>query len=78
MFTPGKPPVDYQGARDVTPIAEFALQQVCLNLFHLYYKLIYDILQIFLPCGCKSFSLGWIICVTVRLSSVNKKGLNFF
>ncbi|KAJ7964765.1 protein disulfide-isomerase like 2-2-like [Quillaja saponaria] len=28
VFTPGKPPVDYQGARDVKPIAEFALQQV--------------------------------------------------
>lgn len=33
VFAPGKPPVDYQGARDVKPIAEFALQQVCLNLF---------------------------------------------
>ncbi|XP_021300734.1 protein disulfide isomerase-like 2-3 [Herrania umbratica] len=28
VFAPGKPPVDYQGARDVKPIAEFALQQV--------------------------------------------------
>lgn len=28
VFSPGKPPVDYQGARDVKPIAEFALQQV--------------------------------------------------
>ncbi|EOX93360.1 PREDICTED: protein disulfide isomerase-like 2-3 [Theobroma cacao] len=28
FFAPGKPPVDYQGARDVKPIAEFALQQV--------------------------------------------------
>ncbi|KAK3022014.1 hypothetical protein RJ639_045175 [Escallonia herrerae] len=28
VFTPGKPPADYQGARDVKPIAEFALQQV--------------------------------------------------
>ncbi|XP_058220147.1 protein disulfide isomerase-like 2-3 [Rhododendron vialii] len=28
VFVPGKPPVDYQGARDVKPIAEFALQQV--------------------------------------------------
>ncbi|KAF0898739.1 hypothetical protein E2562_009345 [Oryza meyeriana var. granulata] len=27
-FVPGKPPVDYQGARDVKPIVEFALQQV--------------------------------------------------
>lgn len=33
MFVPGKPPVDYQGARDVKPIAEFALQQVCNLLF---------------------------------------------
>ncbi|XP_074577688.1 protein disulfide isomerase-like 2-3 [Curcuma longa] len=28
VFSPGKPPVDYQGARDVKPIAEFVLQQV--------------------------------------------------
>ncbi|KAK3038904.1 hypothetical protein RJ639_027532 [Escallonia herrerae] len=28
VFTPGKPPADYEGARDVKPIAEFALQQV--------------------------------------------------
>ncbi|KAL0301756.1 UNVERIFIED_CONTAM: protein disulfide isomerase-like 2-3 [Sesamum radiatum] len=28
VFAPGKPPVDYQGARDVKPIVEFALQQV--------------------------------------------------
>ncbi|KAG0448199.1 hypothetical protein HPP92_027943, partial [Vanilla planifolia] len=28
VFAPGKLPVDYQGARDVKPIAEFALQQV--------------------------------------------------
>ncbi|XP_020091287.1 protein disulfide isomerase-like 2-3 [Ananas comosus] len=28
VFSPGKPPVDYQGARDVKPIVEFALQQV--------------------------------------------------
>ncbi|TVU09771.1 hypothetical protein EJB05_43266 [Eragrostis curvula] len=28
VFVPGKPPVDYQGARDVKPIVEFALQQV--------------------------------------------------
>lgn len=28
VFSPGKPPVDYQGARDVKPIAEFALQQI--------------------------------------------------
>lgn len=28
VFAPGKPPVDYQGARDVKPIAEFALSQV--------------------------------------------------
>lgn len=39
VFAPGKPPVDYQGARDVKPIAEFALQQVrietCQENFHL-------------------------------------------
>jgi protein disulfide-isomerase A6 len=29
VFVPGKPPVDYQGARDVKPIVEFALSQVC-------------------------------------------------
>jgi hypothetical protein len=29
VFSPGKPPVDYQGARDVKPIVEFALSQVC-------------------------------------------------
>ncbi|KAK4420561.1 protein disulfide isomerase-like 2-3 [Sesamum alatum] len=28
VFAPGKAPVDYQGARDVKPIVEFALQQV--------------------------------------------------
>uniref|UniRef100_A0A7N0TAM6 protein disulfide-isomerase n=1 Tax=Kalanchoe fedtschenkoi TaxID=63787 RepID=A0A7N0TAM6_KALFE len=28
VFAPGKPPVDYSGARDVKPIAEFALQQI--------------------------------------------------
>ncbi|XP_027170918.1 protein disulfide isomerase-like 2-3 [Coffea eugenioides] len=28
VFAPGKSPVDYQGARDVKPIAEFALQQI--------------------------------------------------
>ncbi|KAL2317034.1 hypothetical protein Fmac_030910 [Flemingia macrophylla] len=28
VFVPGKPPVDYQGARDVKPIAQFALEQV--------------------------------------------------
>ncbi|GFQ04794.1 protein disulfide isomerase-like 2-3 [Phtheirospermum japonicum] len=28
VFVPGKAPVDYQGARDVKPIAEFALKQV--------------------------------------------------
>ncbi|XP_021890155.1 protein disulfide-isomerase like 2-2-like [Carica papaya] len=28
VFAPGKPPVDYQGARDVKPIAEFALSQI--------------------------------------------------
>ncbi|XP_065876067.1 protein disulfide isomerase-like 2-3 [Euphorbia lathyris] len=28
VFAPGKPPVDYQGARDVKPIAEFAIQQI--------------------------------------------------
>lgn len=31
VFAPGKPPADYQGARDVKPIAEFALQQVILE-----------------------------------------------
>ncbi|KAI4319879.1 hypothetical protein MLD38_033425 [Melastoma candidum] len=28
VFAPGKPPVDYQGAREVKPIAEFALSQI--------------------------------------------------
>ncbi|KAJ4745854.1 Protein disulfide-isomerase like 2-2 [Rhynchospora pubera] len=28
VFVPGKPPMDYQGAREVKPIAEFALKQV--------------------------------------------------
>ncbi|XP_040383558.1 protein disulfide isomerase-like 2-3 [Oryza brachyantha] len=28
VFVPGKPPADYQGARDVKPIVEFALKQV--------------------------------------------------
>ncbi|XP_024030414.1 protein disulfide isomerase-like 2-3 [Morus notabilis] len=28
VFVPGKPPVDYQGARDVKPIVEFALKQI--------------------------------------------------
>ncbi|KAL3572966.1 hypothetical protein D5086_026870 [Populus alba] len=28
VFVPGNPPVDYQGARDVKPIAEFALKQI--------------------------------------------------
>ncbi|CAK9184073.1 unnamed protein product [Ilex paraguariensis] len=28
VFAPGKPPVDYQGARDVKPIVEYALQQI--------------------------------------------------
>ena len=28
VFVPGKGPVDYNGAREVKPIAEFALQQV--------------------------------------------------
>uniref|UniRef100_A0A0C9QN65 protein disulfide-isomerase n=1 Tax=Wollemia nobilis TaxID=56998 RepID=A0A0C9QN65_9CONI len=28
VFVPGKPPVDYQGARDAKPIAEFAIQQL--------------------------------------------------
>ncbi|GJM98644.1 hypothetical protein PR202_ga15673 [Eleusine coracana subsp. coracana] len=28
VFVPGKQPIDYQGARDVKPIVEFALQQV--------------------------------------------------
>ncbi|XP_042489632.1 protein disulfide isomerase-like 2-3 [Macadamia integrifolia] len=33
VFAPGKPPADYQGARDVKPIAEFALQQVRCRSF---------------------------------------------
>ncbi|XP_061962314.1 protein disulfide isomerase-like 2-3 [Populus nigra] len=28
VFVPGNPPVDYQGARDVKPIAEYALKQI--------------------------------------------------
>ncbi|GMY09787.1 protein disulfide isomerase-like 2-3 [Fagus crenata] len=28
VFAPGKPPVDYQGAREAKPIAEFALKQI--------------------------------------------------
>ncbi|XP_010522374.1 PREDICTED: protein disulfide-isomerase 2-3-like [Tarenaya hassleriana] len=28
VFVPGKAPIDYQGARDAKPIAEFALQQI--------------------------------------------------
>lgn len=28
VFLPGKPPMDYQGAREAKPIAEFALKQV--------------------------------------------------
>ncbi|WCJ37479.1 Protein disulfide-isomerase like 2-2 [Euphorbia peplus] len=28
VFIPGKPPVDYQGAREAKPIAEFAIQQI--------------------------------------------------
>ncbi|KAK1296843.1 Protein disulfide isomerase-like 2-3 [Acorus calamus] len=28
LFAPGKPPVDYQGPRDVKPIAEFAVKQI--------------------------------------------------
>ncbi|KAK6141179.1 hypothetical protein DH2020_025062 [Rehmannia glutinosa] len=32
VFVPGKPPVDYQGARDVKPIVEFALKQVKIFL----------------------------------------------
>jgi protein disulfide-isomerase A6 len=28
VFSPGKAPVDYQGAREAKPIAEFALKQV--------------------------------------------------
>ncbi|CAK9176625.1 unnamed protein product [Ilex paraguariensis] len=31
VFAPGKPPVDYQGARDVKPIVEYALQQLLLK-----------------------------------------------
>ncbi|PON48507.1 DnaJ-like, partial [Parasponia andersonii] len=32
VFAPGKPPVDYQGAREVKPIAEFALKQIKMLL----------------------------------------------
>jgi len=39
VFAPGKPPVDYQGARDVKPIAEFALQQVRWNLASVIFNL---------------------------------------
>lgn len=28
VFTPGKPPLDYQGVKDSKPIAEFAIQQL--------------------------------------------------
>ncbi|XP_068645043.1 protein disulfide isomerase-like 2-3 [Aristolochia californica] len=28
VFSPGKPPIDYQGSREVKPIAEFALKQI--------------------------------------------------
>ncbi|KAI6672744.1 hypothetical protein NL676_000650 [Syzygium grande] len=28
VFVPGQPPIDYQGARDVKPIAEFAIKQI--------------------------------------------------
>ena len=35
VFVPGKPPVDYQGAREVKPIAEFAVQQVLIINFKL-------------------------------------------
>ncbi|CAN1220030.1 Protein disulfide isomerase-like 2-3 [Linum perenne] len=31
VFTPGRPPVDYQGARDTKPIVDFAYQQDRLN-----------------------------------------------
>lgn len=34
VFAPGKPPVDYQGAREVKPIAEFAQQQVKVISFY--------------------------------------------
>lgn len=29
VFVPGKPPIDYQGARDAKAIAQFAIKQVC-------------------------------------------------
>lgn len=29
VFVPGKPPIDYQGARDAKSIANFAYKQVC-------------------------------------------------
>lgn len=43
VFVPGKPPVDYQGARDAKPIAEFALKQVSIlkvKVWHLVLKVI--------------------------------------
>jgi len=33
VFAPGKPPVDYQGAREAKPIAEYALQQVLIIVY---------------------------------------------
>lgn len=30
VFVPGKPPLDYQGARDANSITKFATKQVCL------------------------------------------------
>lgn len=29
VFVPGKPPIDYQGARDANSIAKFTIKQVC-------------------------------------------------
>lgn len=30
VFVPGKPPIDYQGARDANAITKFVTKQVCL------------------------------------------------
>lgn len=47
VFAPGKPPVDYQGARELKPIAEFALQQVNIISFYLW-KSISNFVSIYL------------------------------
>ena len=41
VFAPGKPPVDYQGAKDIKTITEFALQQVYYNAFYSYYDIMF-------------------------------------